>query len=107
MIEVEGLTKTFPGAAPAAAPAVNDINFSVQPGEVFGLLGANGAGKTTLLQALTACEPFQKVHEQSFWRLRGATSWPSSDPAYRFMRVGKNTARLSIGTYSADGKTRS
>jgi sodium transport system ATP-binding protein len=52
MIEVEGLTKAFPGADPAAAPAVNDITFSVRPGEVFGLLGANGAGKTTTLRML-------------------------------------------------------
>lgn len=52
MIEVEGLTKSFSNADPDAAPAVNDLNFSVRPGEVFGLLGANGAGKTTTLRML-------------------------------------------------------
>ena len=47
MIEVEGLTKQF-----ADAPAVDDVSFTVRPGEVFGLLGPNGAGKTTTLRML-------------------------------------------------------
>lgn len=33
--------------------ALNNINFSVNKGEIFGLLGPNGAGKTTLIQILS------------------------------------------------------
>ncbi len=33
--------------------AVDDVSFSVMPGEVYGLLGPNGAGKTTLLRILS------------------------------------------------------
>ncbi len=32
--------------------AVDDVSFSVQPGEVFGWLGPNGAGKTTTIRML-------------------------------------------------------
>ncbi len=32
--------------------AVNDVNFSVNRGEVFGFLGPNGSGKTTIIKAL-------------------------------------------------------
>lgn len=32
--------------------AVEDISFSVMPGELFGLLGPNGAGKTTTVKML-------------------------------------------------------
>jgi len=32
--------------------AVNNISFSVKPGELFGLLGPNGAGKTTIVKVL-------------------------------------------------------
>lgn len=57
MIEVEGLTKQFPGHG-SPVTAVDDLNFSVKPGEVFGLLGPNGAGKTTTLRMLcTVLEP--------------------------------------------------
>lgn len=47
MIEVDGLTKTFGSFA-----AVSDLSFSVQAGEVMGLVGPNGAGKTTTLRCL-------------------------------------------------------
>jgi ABC-2 type transport system ATP-binding protein len=32
--------------------AVNDVTFSIRPGEIFGLLGPNGAGKTTTLEMI-------------------------------------------------------
>ena len=47
MIEVEGLRKTYGEFA-----AVVDSTFSVEAGEVFGIVGPNGAGKTTTLKVL-------------------------------------------------------
>ncbi|GAA0505968.1 ABC-2 type transport system ATP-binding protein [Halorubrum aquaticum] len=47
MIEVAGLEKTYGGFA-----AVVDSTFSVEEGEVFGIVGPNGAGKTTTLKVL-------------------------------------------------------
>jgi sodium transport system ATP-binding protein len=52
MIELDGLTKSFPAADGRPRPAVDDVSFAVNPGEVFGLLGPNGAGKTTTLRML-------------------------------------------------------
>lgn len=48
-IEVANLTKVYPGGL----RAVDDVNFSVRRGEIFGLLGVNGAGKTTLIKVIT------------------------------------------------------
>jgi drug efflux transport system ATP-binding protein len=48
VIEASELTRTF-----GSFTAVDHITFSVQPGEVFGFLGANGAGKTTAIRMLT------------------------------------------------------
>ena len=49
MIEVEQLSKVYPGGVEAVA----GIDFQVGPGEVFGLLGPNGAGKSTTIGVLT------------------------------------------------------
>src|SRR4051812_39148526 len=48
-VEVQALTKTYPGGV----EAVKAIDFAVEPGEVFGLLGPNGAGKSTTIGMLT------------------------------------------------------
>ena len=46
-VEAEHLVKSF-----GAVKAVQDISFSVQHGEIFGLLGSNGAGKTTTIRMI-------------------------------------------------------
>ncbi|MVW75201.1 ABC transporter ATP-binding protein [Pseudomonas xionganensis] len=48
MIEIRNLTKRF-----AQHTAVDNLSFSVQPGEVLGFLGPNGAGKSTTMKMLT------------------------------------------------------
>lgn len=47
IIRVENLVKKYGDLA-----AVNDISFTVTPGEMFGFLGPNGAGKTTTINIL-------------------------------------------------------
>lgn len=48
LIKVVKLTKKFDDVT-----AVNEISFSLHPGELFGFLGPNGAGKTTTINMLT------------------------------------------------------
>ncbi len=52
MVQVEGLTKLY-----GEFTAVNELSFSIQPGEVVGLVGPNGAGKTTTLRCLAGIIP--------------------------------------------------
>lgn len=47
VLSVENLTKKIGGRT-----IVDDISFSVNPGEIFGFLGPNGAGKTTTIRML-------------------------------------------------------
>lgn len=47
VIEVQGLSRHF-----GKKEALRDINLTVRPGQVFGLVGENGAGKTTLIRHL-------------------------------------------------------
>ncbi|MFD7642714.1 ATP-binding cassette domain-containing protein [Kitasatospora sp. NPDC059795] len=51
-IRVHGLGKRFKDLV-----ALDDVDFEVPPGTVFGLLGPNGAGKTTAIRILTTIIP--------------------------------------------------
>src|SRR6201996_5312626 len=48
VIEVSGLHKEY-----GPKVAVDDVSFTVQAGEIFGILGPNGAGKTTTVECVT------------------------------------------------------
>ena len=51
IIEVRGLKKHFD-----KLEVLNDIRFSVAPGEVICLIGASGSGKSTLLRCINLLE---------------------------------------------------
>jgi ABC-type branched-subunit amino acid transport system ATPase component len=50
-LEVSGLTKRFGGLV-----AVKDMAFSIQPGEILGLIGPNGSGKSTVMKLIMGIE---------------------------------------------------
>lgn len=52
MIEARSLTKMFRDKKRGDIFAAREVSFRVQPGQIYGLLGANGAGKTTTLRML-------------------------------------------------------
>lgn len=52
MIETRGLTKVFRDRKRGEIRAVDGLTLRVEPGHIYGLLGANGAGKTTALRLL-------------------------------------------------------
>ncbi len=52
---VEGLTKRY-----GKKTTVQNVSFSVQSGEVFGILGPNGAGKTTTLEMIETLRPIDQ-----------------------------------------------
>jgi ABC-2 type transport system ATP-binding protein len=47
IIEVDGLVKRY-----GDRTVVNEVTFTVEPGEIFGILGRNGAGKTTTVECV-------------------------------------------------------
>src|SRR5882757_1979055 len=62
IVEIEGLHKIYDGKQRVVA--VDGIDLSVRPGEIYGLLGPNGAGKTTTISVSTtrALPTSGKVH---------------------------------------------
>ncbi|MCS1407230.1 MAG: putative ABC transporter ATP-binding protein YxlF [Verrucomicrobia subdivision 3 bacterium] len=69
VISVKGLTKVFKDFwGRPKAKAVNNVNFEVRRGEVFGLLGPNGSGKSTTIKMLLGLLYPTKGHIEVFGR---------------------------------------
>ncbi|NET58503.1 MAG: ABC transporter ATP-binding protein [Symploca sp. SIO2E6] len=91
MIEVEHLSKIY-----GSTPAIQDVSFSVAPGEILGFLGPNGAGKTTTMRILAGYLPATsgtarianyEVHENSLAVRRRIGYLPETPPLYLDMSV--------------------
>lgn len=76
-ITVDGLTKSYAGRT-----VVDHLSFTVQKGEVFGLLGHNGAGKSTTIELLLGL----KKPEQGKTTILGMK--PATNRKKLFERVG-------------------
>ncbi len=52
VLEVKNLTHTYSGNSPFINDAVSDVTFTVESGEIVGIIGHTGSGKSTLVQHL-------------------------------------------------------
>src|SRR5690554_474102 len=92
MIKVAHLTKRF-----VQQVAVDDLSFTIEPGEVVGFLGPNGAGKSTTMKMLTGflapCEGSISIcgfdiERQTLKAQRQIGYLPEGAPCYGDMTVG-------------------
>jgi D-methionine transport system ATP-binding protein len=56
MVRVVSISKTFNLRRRASFKALDQVSFSVQEGEIFGLIGLSGAGKSTALRSINLIE---------------------------------------------------
>ena len=70
ILRVNSVTKNFGGLR-----ALDDVNLSLEPGEILGLIGPNGSGKTTLINVISGTYPPSKG-QVSFYQ-NDITSWPA------------------------------
>jgi ABC-2 type transport system ATP-binding protein len=91
MIEVKHLSKIY-----GSTTAIEDVDFSVETGEILGFLGPNSAGKTTTMRILSGYLPATTgtaiidgydVHEQSMEVRRRIGYLPETPPLYPDMTV--------------------
>jgi len=90
-IEAVGLSKRY-----GDRWAVEDVTFSIRPGEVVGFLGPNGAGKTTTMRMLTGFLPLTEgsvkiaghdIFDESLAARRSVGYLPESPPLYPEMTL--------------------
>ena len=93
MIEVDRLTKRY-----GPVPAIQDVSFTVEKGQIVGFLGPNGAGKTTTMRILSCFMPASSgtarvagydVFEQSLEVRRRIGYLPENVPLYGDMTVAR------------------
>jgi ABC-type branched-subunit amino acid transport system ATPase component len=77
LLRVEGLTKRYGGLV-----AVNDMAFSIEPGEILGLIGPNGSGKSTCMKLVMGIE---RPNAGQVW-IDGVAV--AGQPAHRIARQG-------------------
>jgi branched-chain amino acid transport system ATP-binding protein len=65
-----------------SSPVLQGVNFHIEPGEIFGILGKNGMGKTTLLKTIMGLLPVRCGQVEMLGE--NVTGWP----AYRITRLG-------------------
>jgi ABC-2 type transport system ATP-binding protein len=106
-IQVQNISKYY-----GKQKALDNINLTINKGEVVGLLGPNGAGKSTLMKILTSFLPPTSgtalingvdVQEESIEIRKGIGYLPENNPLYLDMYV-KEYLRFVYKIYNSKGK---
>ena len=109
VIEALGLTKRF-----GSFTAVDNVSFSIRPGEVFGFLGPNGAGKSTTFKMLCGLlKPSAGTAKVTGLDLKSAASEARRRLGYmaqKFSLYGNLSVRQNLnffsGVYGLTGRRR-
>jgi ATP-binding cassette subfamily B protein len=105
-IEGRGITFAYPGST---LPALKDINFTVEPGQLVGIVGRTGAGKSTLCQLLPRLYEIppgqlyvdgEEIHRWSLSQVRQTVAYVPQDPF-----IFADTVRANICFGKPDAST--
>ncbi|MFT6246467.1 MAG: ABC-2 type transport system ATP-binding protein [Salibacteraceae bacterium] len=102
MIKVESLIKSF-----GKKRILDKVNFSFEPGKVYGIVGKNGAGKTTLFECLLGLESYSGKIECSLGSVKNIAGYLPTNPYFLSFLTGKeylqlmcNARNINISSFS-------
>lgn len=98
MIRFEHVSKVYPTRL-GDRVVLNDISFTLAPGQKLGVMGRNGAGKSTLIRLVSGAEnPTSGLVEQTM-----SVSWPLAfGGAFHTALSGKDNVRFISRIYNQD-----
>lgn len=106
VLQVEGLS----GGYNIRKPVIHELNFSIQAGEMFGLIGLNGAGKSTTIKHILGLLQAQKgtirIHgqtlEENMEAYRGAYAYVPESPLLYDELTVKEHMELAAMAYGVE-----
>lgn len=119
LLEVSNLTRLF-GSGGQAVAAVNQVSFSLEPGEIISVVGESGSGKSTLARLILRLLPptsgsitlsgtdASKVPHRAYWQDVQAVfqdPYAAFNQFYSVQRILSNALGLLPGRFSSEQKT--
>lgn len=103
MLEMSGVIKSYPiHHGRSRRIILDDINFKIEKGEKWGIMGRNGAGKSTLIRIISGSES----PNSGIVRKNMSISWPLAfGDAFVGSLTGKDNTRLISRVYGVDYQT--
>ena len=89
MLTLQQLTKQY-----GTKPVLRGIDWQLDAGQVYGLVGVNGAGKTTLFRCIAGLEPFGGSLESPLHPLKNHLGWLPTHPIFLSRMTGAEYLRL-------------
>lgn len=110
MLNISHFSKTYPGGK----KAVEDLSFSVMPGEIVGFIGHNGAGKTTTLRCIAGILDYDQgsifidghdIHKEAVKAKQITAFLPDNPDLYEFL-TGIGYLKFIADLYTISEKER-
>jgi capsular polysaccharide transport system ATP-binding protein len=98
MIAINNITKSYRSRG-GDHKVLNDVSFTVEPGEHLGILGRNGTGKSTLIRIISG----QELPDSGSIQRRMKVSWPLAfSSGFQGSLTGLDNLRFIARIYDAD-----
>lgn len=102
MIQIENLSKSY-----GSKTVLKQINFELEPGKIYGIVGENGAGKTTLFKCIAGLEPCSGSIDSPYPILKNQLGFLPTNPYFlpkitgsEYLQLLCNARNIPLGNFA-------